>query len=61
MWVTGLKTGASLGVAGASCRIQIVRSEKAMYTPAAVVAGQGRRTARPTATRSSGKTPAATL
>ena len=30
MCVSGLKTGASLGVAGNSCRIQIITSEIAM-------------------------------
>ena len=61
MLVTGLNTGASFGVAGASCRIQIIRSEISMYTAAAVVAGQRRRAARAPATSSKGNTHAAIL
>ena len=59
MCVSGLKTGASLGVAGKSWRVQPMTREIAMYAAAAAVAGHRRRAARPAATRTSGKTPPA--
>ena len=61
MWVTGLNTGASFGVAGKSCSTQIITSEIAMYAAAALVAGHWSRQARAVATRIRGNAPAATL
>ena len=60
MCVTGLNTGASLGVAGKSWSTQIITSEIARYAAAAAVAAHLSRAARATASSTNGNAAPAT-